>query len=91
MGVVGTLLAVLFSFLLWRFCIRRKGKNDGSMNPITPRYHPVPTILENGIENGTNVPINDNSISMSASDSATSRYELGNQKCGLIIILLASC
>jgi hypothetical protein len=30
------------------------------MSPITPQYHPVPTIPENG----THVPLNDNSVSM---------------------------
>ena len=82
MGVVGTSLAVLLIFLLWRFCIRPKGKSGGSMDPITAQYHSVPTIPGNG----THVPLNDNSVSM-RSDSATSHYGLGMQKYGSIIIL----
>ena len=53
------------------------------MNPITPQYHSVPTIPENG----TLVPLDDNSMSM-MSDNATSRHGLGLQKYGPTIILL---
>ena len=83
MGVVGASLVALLIFLLWRFCIRRKGKTGGNMDQITPQYHPVPTIPENV----TYVPVNDNSISMS--DGATSHYGPGIQKCGSIIIFLS--
>ena len=85
MGVVGTLFAVLLVFLLWRFCIRRKGKNGGNMNPIAPQYHPVPTIPQ--AENGTNVPFNDNLAPMRF-NGATSHYGLGIQKYAPIIIIL---
>ena len=85
MAVVGTSLAVLLIFLLWRFCIRRKGKNGGRMTPITPQYQSVPTI-------GGHDPFNDNLNSVSMrSDVATSRYGLGIQKYGLTIILFFSC
>jgi hypothetical protein len=87
MGVVGTLLAVLFIFLLWRFCIRRKGKNGGNMNQITPQYHPVPTISGDAAHVHHNV----NSISTMTSDDAQSRYGRDIQKFGSIIILLLSC
>ena len=42
-GVVSALLALLLIFLLWWFCIRRKDKNDGNINSITPHYHSIPT------------------------------------------------
>ena len=84
MGVVGTFLAVLLVFLLWRFCIRRKAKNGGNIDPITPQYHPVSTIPENGTR-----PLTYNSVSMT-SDGTTSHYGLGMQKYGSIIIPLPS-
>ena len=87
MGVVGASLAVLFVFLLWRFCIRRnlKDRNGGNMNLITPqsRYHSIPTILGYG----THVPLDDNSMLM-MSDGATSHYDLDIQKYGSIIVVI---
>ena len=53
------------------------------MNPITPQYHSVPIIPENG----TLVPLDDNSMSMRY-DDATSRYGLGLEKYGSTTILL---
>jgi len=76
MGVVGTLLAFLLVFLLWWFCIRRKGRNDsGNKDSITPQYDPVPTFSGNA-SYAAHVPLNDNSKSM-RSDSTT--YGLGMQ------------
>ena len=91
MGVVGTVLAVLFLFLLWRFCIRRKGRNvkgrnSGNINQITPQYHPVPTIPGDR----AHVSLIDNSMS-TRSDEAISRYGRGIQKYGSIILLLSTC
>jgi len=75
MGVVGTLLVVLFIFLLRRFCIRRKGRIGGDMIQVTPHRQPVPTIP------GSNVPLDDNSISVTSDGP----YGLGIQKYGSII------
>ena len=48
------------------------------MGPITPQYHQISTIPENG----THVPFNDNSISMTSDGGATSHYGFGIQKYG---------
>ena len=80
MGVVGGLLAILFIFLLWRFCISRKARNGAiNMDQITPQYHPVPTLPGNG----NDVFLNDNSIPMTSDD----HYGFGVEKYGLIIVL----
>jgi hypothetical protein len=79
MGVVGTLLAILFIVLLWRFCIRRKGRNAGNTNQITPEYHPVPDLPGNG----NDISLNDNSIPV----TSDGYYGLGIQKYGSILIL----
>ena len=87
MSVVGTALAILLIFLLWRFCIRRKDKNSANIDPIrvTPQYQAVTTIPENV----AHVPLDNNSMPVSMrSDVATSRYGQGIQKYGSIIILL---
>ena len=82
MGVVGAALAILFIFLLWRFCIRRKATNGGNVDQIPPqsRYHPLSTIPGSGID----VPHTDNSISMTSDDY----YGFGVDKYGLVIVLL---
>ena len=85
LGVVGTSFAILFIFLLWRICNRRKSRNGGNMNPITPQFRPVPIIPGNGTQD----PLNNNLISMS--DGATSPYGLGIQKYGSIIIIIPPC
>ena len=84
MGVVAASFAVLLIFFLWRFCIRRKGRNGGkgidvgNMNQVKPHYQKVSKIPGNG----TRASFNDNS------DGATN---LGIQKCASIIILLPTC
>ena len=88
---MGTILAVLFIFLLWRFCIRGKGRNvkgrnGGDIDQITPQYHPVPTIPQ--ARDGAHVSLNDNSMSMMP-DDARNRYGHGIQKCGSTILLLS--
>ena len=83
MGIVGTLLAFLLFFLFWRCCIRRKGRNGENMDQITPQYHSVPIIPENG----TDFPLNNNS--MSIPDGAASHYGFGIQKYGSTILLLS--
>ena len=85
-GIAGTLFAILLVFLLWWFCIRRKGANGANMNSIThpSQYHPVPTISGIG-----SVPLYDNSVSTSSdSPSTTSNYGLGIQRYGSIINFL---
>ena len=89
MGVVGAALAILFIFLLWRFCIRRKARSGGNVDQATPQYHPVSSIPGSVID--SDVPLNDNAIPMTSDDYygfGVDRYGFNHRSSSLLLKFL---